>query len=117
MDESAERADPDDRTDTADRVVVSFPEDLSEWGRDQLERDSYRRYLLKVHESASEGDVWEEVVDIGCCGSTLDVPLRVERVDGGSRLTTEATLEYDVREAAGIEGSWQAQGEGGPSRA
>ena len=106
-----------DRADFANRVVVSYPEDLSEWGRSQLEKPSYRAFLCKAYDRASEGDVWEEFVDVGCCGSSLDVPLRVERVDGGPRLEKDTEIEYTVREACGIEGSWQVQSEGGPSRA
>ncbi|MFP8953815.1 hypothetical protein ACLI4Z_12740 [Natrialbaceae archaeon A-arb3/5] len=101
---------------SASRVIVSYPADLSEWGRDQLEKSSFRSFLCKTRDRAREGDRWEEFVDIGCCGSTLDVPLRVERVEGGPRVDTETTIEYEEREACGLEGSWRVQSEGGPSR-
>ena len=100
----------------AGRVVLSYPEDLSNWGRYQVEKPSFRAFLRKTREHAREGDIWEEFVGVGCCGNTLDVPLRVERVDGGSKIDESTTLEYEVREACGIDGSWRVQSQGGPSR-
>ncbi|RQG92421.1 hypothetical protein [Natrarchaeobius chitinivorans] len=103
-------------TPSADRVVVSYPADLSEWGRFQVEKPSFRAFLRKTRESAREGDLWEEFVGVGCCGNTLDVPLRVERVDGGATIADETTIEYEVRDACGLDGSWRVQSAGGPSR-
>lgn len=103
--------------DEADRVLVSYPADFSEWGRFQVDQPSFRAWLRKTHDAVEEGDVWEEFVDVGCCGSTLDVPLRVEGIEGGSRLGEDTEIEYTVREACGIEGSWRVQSEGGPSGA
>ncbi|WP_246998672.1 hypothetical protein [Halosolutus gelatinilyticus] len=101
----------------ADRVVVSYPADLSDWGRFQVEKPSFRAFLRKTRERAREGDVWEEFVGVGCCGNTLDVPLRVERVDGGNRIDETTEITYDVREACDIQGSWRVQSKGGPNRA
>ena len=101
----------------ATRVVVSYPDDLSDWGRSQLEQSSFRAFLRKTRDTARAGDIWEEFVDVGCCGSTLDVPLRVERLDGGDRIGEETEIEYEIREACGIDGSWRVQSEGGPKRA
>ncbi|WP_174811819.1 hypothetical protein [Salinadaptatus halalkaliphilus] len=106
-----------DNQSVAARVVVSYPADLSDWGRFQVEKPSFRAFLRKTRDSARVGDVWEEFVGVGCCGNTLDVPLRVERVDGGARIDDSTTIEYAVREACGIEGSWRVQSKGGPSRA
>ncbi|OVE84866.1 hypothetical protein [Natronolimnobius baerhuensis] len=106
-----------DGTDHADRVVVSYPEDLSEWGLFQLEKSSFRTYLLKVHDDVAVGDVWEEFLDVGCCGSAMDVSLRVERLEGGTWIDQETTLEYESRDSVEMDGSWQAQSEGGPKRA
>ncbi len=99
----------------ASRVVVSYPADLSAWGRDRVDCSEFRAYLRKTKESAAEGDVWEEFVGVGCCGNSLDVPLRVEAVEGGDRLGPETAIEFDVREACGLAGSWQVQSAGGPS--
>ncbi len=99
----------------ATHVVVSYPADLSDWGRDTVEGSPFRSYLPKAHETAEEGEVWEEFVGVGCCGDTLDVPLRVESVEGGSRLTQETTFEFTVREACDIQGGWQVQSAGGPT--
>lgn len=102
-------------TETADRVVVSYPADLSDWGRFQVEKPSFRAFLRKTREEAREGDRWEEFVGVGCCGNTLDVPLRVERVEGGSTLDENTEFDFEVREACGLEGSWRVQSAGGPA--
>lgn len=110
----------DEATDSADdhparTVVLSYPSDLSKWGRDQVSTSHFRSYLGKVHETVTEGDTWAEFVGVGCCGNALDVPLRVEHVDGGSRMTAETTIEYEVREQCGVEGGWRVQSAAGPT--
>ena len=40
----------------ATRVVLSFPDGLSEWGRDQIDTDRYRNYLRRVIDEARVGD-------------------------------------------------------------
>jgi len=99
----------------ARRVVVSYPADLSGWGRHQVETSRFRAYLRRVHDRAAAGDEWPEFVGVGCCGDSLDVPLRVERVDGGSRLADDTQIEFEVREACDLDGGWQVQSEAGPS--
>jgi len=105
-----------DRSDsaTADRVVVSYPADLSTWGRSILDRSSFRAYLRKTLGSVAVGDVVEEFVGVGCCGDTLDVPLRIESVEGGDTVTADTAVEYTVREACGLEGGWRVQSQSGP---
>ena len=117
MDPASNPADSSATAQTADRLVVSYPADLSDWGRFQVEKPSFRAFLRKTRDVAREGDVWEEFVGVGCCGDSLDVPLRVERVDGGSRIDSDTAIEYAVRDACGIEGSWRVQSAGGPNRA
>ncbi|PSP26939.1 hypothetical protein BRC65_08765 [Halobacteriales archaeon QH_2_65_14] len=99
---------------TATRVVLSYPADFSKWGRDIVEDAPFRSYLPKAHEEAEPGEVWEEFVGVGCCGSALDVPLRVETVEGGSKLTTETEFEFTVREACDLDGGWKVQSAAGP---
>ncbi|WP_433623925.1 hypothetical protein [Halomicrococcus sp. NG-SE-24] len=99
--------------DAASRVVVSYPEDLSDWGRFQVEKPSFRAFLRKTKGRVTAGDEWEEFVGVGCCGNTLDVPLRVEDVEGGDRMGPETAIAFEVREACGIEGGWQVQSAGG----
>lgn len=101
---------------SADRIIVSYPADLSRWGQFQVEKPSFQAFLQKTRETAREGDVWEEFVGVGCCGNTLDVPLRVEHVEGGSRITDNTVISYETREACGIEGSWRVQSKGGPNQ-
>lgn len=99
----------------ATRVLVSYPEDLSDWGRFQVEKPAFRAYLTKTLGEVREGDEWEEFVGVGCCGNTLDVPLRIERVEGGTEVTRDTEVEYAVREACGIQGGWRVQSAGGPA--
>lgn len=98
----------------ATRVVVSYPADLSQWGRDVVEGDPFRAYLTKTLGTVETGDVVEEFVGVGCCGDSLDVPLRIERVDGGPTVTRETTVEYELREACGVDGGWAVQSAGTP---
>ena len=107
--------DATDATDAATRLVVSYPADLSDWGRSRLETPWFRAYLGKTAGGVAEGDVFEEFVGVGCCGDTLDVPLRVEAVEGGDRVDADTEVEFEVREACGIEGNWRVQSAGGPS--
>ncbi|UPW01314.1 hypothetical protein M0R88_04225 [Halorussus gelatinilyticus] len=100
----------------AERVVISYPEDLSDWGRFQVEKDAFAAYLRKTKtDRVRQGDAWEEFVGVGCCGSTLDVPLRVEEITGGETLGSDTAVEWTVREACGIRGGWQVQSRGGPN--
>ena len=100
---------------TATRVVVSHPATLSNWGRDQLTGPRFRRYLRRVLDDVAVGDEWEEFVDVGCCGSTHDVPLRIESVDGGDAVGPSTAIEYTVREACGVGGGWRVQSAAGPT--
>jgi hypothetical protein len=102
-------------SETADIVVVSYPADLSEWGRFQVEKPSFRAFLRRTRDGAAEGDAWEEFVGVGCCGNTLDVPLRVESVEGGDRVGDETEFEFDVREACDLQGGWRVQSADGPT--
>lgn len=99
----------------AERVVVSYPADLSRWGRHQIETPSFRAWLGKSLGAVSVGDTREEFVGVGCCGNTLDVPLRIEAVEGGNQVDTETEIDYEVREACGIQGGWKVQSAGGPT--
>ena len=99
----------------ASQVVISYPADLSDWGRDIVEGSPFRTYLPKAHDTVSEGDRWEEFVGVGCCGSALDVPLVVEHVDGGPLLSPETDITFVVRETCDIVGGWEVQSDAGPS--
>lgn len=98
----------------ATKVVISYPADLSDWGRMQVEKRQFRAWLRRTRDELAVGDQWPEFVGVGCCGNTLDVPLRVESVEGGSRMGEDTEIEYEVREACGIEGNWKVQSAGGP---
>lgn len=101
-------------SEAATQVVVSHPSNLSEWGRDQLDTDPFRAYLHKVHDNLEPGTVWEEFVDVGCCGDSLDVPLRVETVDGPSVMGPDTEIVYTGRDEDHVEGGWLVQSAAGP---
>lgn len=99
----------------ADRVTVSYPADLSGWGRHQVERPAFRAYLRKTLGTVAAGDVVEAFVGVGCCGDTLDVPLQIESVAGTGPVDGDTEVAFAVREACGIEGGWRVQSAAGPS--
>ena len=101
----------------ARRVVVSHPEELSAWARDQLETERFRLYLRRVLDDLTPGETWEEFVDVGCCGRSLDVPLRIESVDGVGEMGPNTEIEYTARETDGDEmgGGWRVQSRAGPN--
>ena len=98
---------------SATTVTVSYPADLSTWGRGIVEDTPFRTYLRKAHATAAAGDRWDEFVGVGCCGDSLDVTLRVESVAGGPEIGPETTFEFTEREACGV-GGWQVQSAAGP---
>lgn len=99
---------------SATRVVVSYPSDLSNWGQHQIDQRHFRAYLRKTLGDVREGDLVEEFVGVGCCGSALDVPLRIERIEGGDRVGEDTDVVYEERGFCGVEGSWRVQSAGGP---
>jgi hypothetical protein len=104
---------PDSNSGVATRVVLSYPADLSTWGRDIVEDDPFRAYLPKAHDEAVPGDRWEEFVGVGCCGSAMDVTLQVESVEGGHGVAPETAFEFTVREACDV-GGWAVQSDASP---
>lgn len=104
-------------TDTrrAHRVVISYPADLSDWGRRQIDTPHFRAYLRKTLGTVDRGEVFEEFVGVGCCGNSLDVPLQIESVDGGAVVEEETAIEYTEREACNLPGGWEVQSAAGPS--
>lgn len=100
----------------ATQVLLSYPADLSDWGRERLDGDPFRSYLTKAHDTASEGDVWEEFVSVGCCGDTLDVPLRIEAVEGGDAVTEDTEFSFTERDGESANGGWRVQSADGPTQ-
>lgn len=111
---------------TATRVVVSYPADLSGWGREQLETPWFRAYIRRTLGEGSGGrtgdaggavvgDTVDAFLDVGCCGDSLDVPLRIERIEGDGPIDEGTTVEYEEREACGLAGGWLVQSRAGPA--
>jgi hypothetical protein len=94
----------------ATNIVVSYPEELSGWGRDQVESDRYKGYLRRVLDEVDVGYEFEEFADVGCCGDTLDIPFRVESIEGPARVGPETEIEFTTRDAE-MEGGWLVQSE------
>ena len=103
-------------TEAATRVVVSYPADLSKWGRAQVDTPHFRAWLKRRGRRPEPGDVWEEFLDVGCCGDSLDVPLRVERLEGGETVGDTTDVVYEEREACGLGGGWEVQSAAGPAK-
>ena len=100
-------------TEYAARVVVSHPDELSAWGRGQLDTERFRGYLRRTVEDLAVGREWEEFLDVGCCGDTLDVPLRIEAVEGPARMGPGTEIAFVEREAS-MAGGWLVQSAAGP---
>ena len=95
-------------TRTADRIVVSYPDGLGAWRADQLKHERFAKYLRKTLGEVHEGYEFEEFVDVGCCGTTPDIPLRVEAIEGGPIVGPETEIEWVGREEA-VENGWNVQ--------
>ncbi|MEZ3116983.1 hypothetical protein RYH80_13795 [Halobaculum sp. MBLA0147] len=98
---------------TASRLVVSFPDELSDWGRRQIDTDRFRGYLRRVFDEPAVGDEREEFVDVGCCGDSLDLTLRVEVVEGGGVVSDDTVVDLVEREGR-VAGGWLVQSAAAP---
>jgi hypothetical protein len=98
----------------ATRVLLSYPEALSKWGRDQVEAARYRNYLRKVVDDLSVGAEFEEFADVGCCGDSLDIRFRVESVEGGDEMGPETHISFTTRRDD-HDGGWRVQSAAGPN--
>lgn len=94
---------------TATRIVLSHPADLSKHGRNRIRQEYYKKYLRKTKEQVAVGDLWEDFTDVGCCGSQLDVPLRIEEMTGGTRMGPNTEITFTEREACGLNSRWSVQ--------
>lgn len=108
--ERVNRTDPSTVTDQADRVLVSFrspetdPDENtgwwiadSAWLQENMTEPTYLRYLRWAHAGpVAVGDEWDEFVNCGCA-SPEDVTLRVERVEGGTAIGADTTIDVVSR--------------------
>jgi len=90
-------------TDTADSIRLSYrPADESDdeadgFSVESLREETFLTYLRRAHDGpVAVGDEWEEFVNCGC-GTTEDVVLRVETVEGGS--TVDESTEIEVADS------------------
>lgn len=103
-------SEPDGRI---ERLVLSYPDDLSEWSHRQVSADRYRNYLRKVFATPVAGDESEEFVDVGCCGNSLRFTVRVEAVEGSGETTADTVVDL-VERREDVEGGWAVQSEAAP---
>ncbi|MFB6138495.1 MAG: hypothetical protein ABEJ42_09215 [Halobacteriaceae archaeon] len=80
----------------ADRVTLSYPETLSDRTVDRIGQAYYRRYLAKTLGRVRVGDTIEEFTDVGCCGSQIELALRVEALEAGGADVEDATVGPDT---------------------
>jgi hypothetical protein len=99
------------------RVVLSHPEALSTWGRQQIDTTHFRAWLGRTHDGFAVGERFEEFADVGCCGDALHIPFVVEAVDGEGEATRDTEIEYVERSGCDFEGGWSVQSRAGPSGA
>lgn len=100
--------------DSIDRLVLSHPAELSKWGRYRISTDAFFAYLRKTIDEPEEGEIYEEFVGVGCCGSALDVPLRVESISNYGVVTEETAIEYTERDNCEFAGGWAVQSQSAP---
>ncbi len=85
------------RAGNADRITVTYPATAGDHVGSNLQTDSYRGYLRTTKAgTAAVGDEWEEFVS-GGCGSTTDVVLRVEAIEGGDRIGEKTEVAFEPR--------------------
>lgn len=101
-------------TRSIDTLTLSHPAELSKWGRYRISTDAFLAYLRKTIDDPEGGDVYEEFVGVGCCGSALDVPLRIESISNPGIVTDETTIEYTERDDCEIAGGWSVQSRSAP---
>lgn len=88
-------ADAAEQAQIADTVVLSH--DGDEDTEHSLQKPSYIRYLQRSKTGpVAVGDVWEEFVNCGC-GTTEDVQLRVEGIEGGTAIGETTNFRFERR--------------------
>lgn len=86
----------------ATRLVLTYDpaaiDDVSRyWVEDELSKDAYAGYVRRTYDRVRPGETFEEFVSKGC-SVPIAVTLRVERVEGGSRVGGETAVEIRRRE-------------------
>ncbi|MFC4356930.1 hypothetical protein ACFO0N_03090 [Halobium salinum] len=100
---------------TATCVVISYPESLGDWSRDQLTGDRFRSYFRRTLGDVEVGEEFTEFVDVGCCGNSPDIPLRVEAVEGEGPVGDDTDIAFTTREVD-VASGWRVQSAAGPNR-
>lgn len=59
-------------------VELSYPADLSGWAQLQLTTPWFKGYLRRTLGTVTKGEIRTEFVDVGCCGHSPPIELRIE---------------------------------------
>lgn len=85
-------------TNVATEVHLSFVPTDDRIG-EALDKRHYRSYLRRSRQGPVDvGDEWDEFVSRGC-GSTRDVTLRVESIEGGDEIGEETEFVFEPRQS------------------
>lgn len=89
-------------TEPATRVVLTYDpaaiDDVSRyWVEDELSKDAYEGYIRRTYDDVNQGAELEEFVSKGC-SVPMDVCLRVERLDDGTRIGGDTVVDIQRRE-------------------
>lgn len=82
----------------AGEVVLSYPSELSGWAQLQLETPWFKGYLRRTLGTVTKGEVRNEFVDVGCCGHSPMIELRIESA-GTTMVDQETEVRFIEREA------------------
>lgn len=80
-------------------VVLSYPSELSGWAQLQLETPWFKGYLRRTLGTVTEGEVRDEFVDVGCCGHSPTIELRIES-PGTTSVGEDTEIQFVEREAS-----------------
>jgi hypothetical protein len=99
--------DTQQETGAATRVVVAYPTDLNDRGREVIDGESFRRYLHRAWDRLEAGEEIEETVNVGCCTDATGVPFTIRSVEGGTEMGPDTDIAFvEGDEPAGLSCGW-----------
>ncbi len=78
-------------------IVLSYPTEVSGWAQLQLSTPWFKGYLRRTLGTVMEGEIRTEFVDVGCCGHSPKIELRVE-TPGETRVNEDTEIHFMERE-------------------
>lgn len=83
-------------------VVVSYPAEVSGWAQLQLQTPWFKGYLRRTLGTVRKGESRKEFVDVGCCGHSPSIELRIES-PGTIVVDEETEIRFVKRESAAVQ--------------